>query len=77
MEKEIIIKDEVVKRISYAQVGERTTVCVLTMERGYEILGCFMCKQELLSNKEFVEQKAFDNAVKMLEKTKARREERN
>lgn len=67
---------EDIGKVSYALVGERTTVCVLTMNRGYEILGYFICRPEQLEDKELREQRAYESAIKNLERNDERRREK-
>jgi hypothetical protein len=61
------------KNVSYANVGERTTVCVLTCNNGYEITGAYCCKAESISDSELREKRAYDNAIKSYQRNLEKR----
>jgi hypothetical protein len=65
-----------IKNVSYGNVGERTTICVLTMDRGYEIVGSFTCRPEFVEDNQFRQSKAYESAIRSLERNDERRKEK-
>lgn len=58
------------KKVEFVNLGEKTTVCCLVEDDGYEITGVFTCKPDMLDKQEYRNERAYENALKKLDRGK-------
>lgn len=52
----------------FVRIGQKTTICLLTIYNGFEIVGYSTCLDKTKFNKELGELKAYENALQEFDK---------
>lgn len=60
------LKEKWVKKVTYKKIGEKTTICVITLGNGFEIVGHSACVDKDMYNREIGEHYALVKALSNL-----------
>lgn len=61
------LEQYIVKK-EFVRIGQKTTICLLTIYNGFEIVGSSACLDKTKLNKELSELKAYENALQEFDK---------
>jgi hypothetical protein len=60
-----------IAKTEYRKMGEKTTICLIKLDNGFEIVGTSACVDPENYKKEIGEELAYNNAIKKLEEFEA------
>ncbi|QKE56481.1 hypothetical protein [Bacillus phage YungSlug] len=63
---EEVIMQNVVKRTEYQKMGDKTMICLLTANNGFEVVGHASCLDPLMFNEDIGKELALKNALEKL-----------